>query len=181
MFYTSGTTGRSKGAMLRHRSLTAMTVAHLADIDNPDQELQPDPRRSDVTWLRPRRPPVRAARCPPGGTRFGRRSIPPSSWIFASPSGLQRVPAPTMVQRLVETGRERPGNLRTIVYGGGPMTSKSEEGNGGSRAGVRRDLRPGRVPRTIMVFAVPTMNGRRRDTRGLSVMCGRHGSRGAAR
>ena len=35
LFYTSGTTGRSKGAMLSHRSLTAMTVAHLADIDNP--------------------------------------------------------------------------------------------------------------------------------------------------
>jgi acyl-CoA synthetase (AMP-forming)/AMP-acid ligase II len=29
--------------------------------------------------------------------------------------------APTMVQRLVETGRGRPGNLRAIVYGGGPM------------------------------------------------------------
>ena len=29
--------------------------------------------------------------------------------------------APTMVQRLVATGRPRPRNLRTIVYGGGPM------------------------------------------------------------
>jgi acyl-CoA synthetase (AMP-forming)/AMP-acid ligase II len=29
--------------------------------------------------------------------------------------------APTMVQRLVETGRARPRHLRTIVYGGGPM------------------------------------------------------------
>ncbi len=29
--------------------------------------------------------------------------------------------APTMVQRLVQTGRPRPRNLRTVVYGGGPM------------------------------------------------------------
>ena len=29
--------------------------------------------------------------------------------------------APTMVARLVQTGRDRPRNLKTVVYGGGPM------------------------------------------------------------
>ena len=125
LFYTSGTTGRSKGAMLSHRSLTAMTVAHLADIDNPDEECSlihgaPMSHGSGLYVL-------------PYVLR-GARQVVPASGAFdpdeflglcEQHSGSSAFLAPTMVQRLVETGRGRPGNLRAIVYGGGPMYVES--------------------------------------------------------
>jgi acyl-CoA synthetase (AMP-forming)/AMP-acid ligase II len=125
LFYTSGTTGRSKGAMLSHRSLTAMTVAHLADIDNPDEECSlihgaPMSHGSGLYVL-------------PYVLR-GARQVVPASGAFDPDEfldlcehhpGSSAFLAPTMVQRLVETGRARPGNLRAIVYGGGPMYVES--------------------------------------------------------
>lgn len=121
LFYTSGTTGRSKGAMLSHRNLTAMTVAHLADIDAPDEGCSL----------------VHAAPMSHGSGLYvlpyvlrGARQVVPSSGAFdpdefldlcAYHPGASAFLAPTMVQRLVETGRSRPAHLRAIVYGGGPM------------------------------------------------------------
>ncbi|OBA82477.1 AMP-dependent synthetase [Mycobacterium sp. 1164966.3] len=125
LFYTSGTTGHSKGAMLSHRSLTAMTVAHLADIDDPDEECSL----------------IHAAPMSHGSGLYvlpyvlrGARQVVPSSGGFDPDEfldlcghhpGSSSFLAPTMVQRLVETGRSRPANLRTIVYGGGPMYVES--------------------------------------------------------
>lgn len=125
LFYTSGTTGRSKGAMLSHRNLTAMTVAHLADIDAPDEN----------------RSLVHAAPMSHGSGLYilpyvlrGARQILPTSGAFDPDEfldlcehhpGASAFLAPTMVQRLVATGRTRPANLKTIVYGGGPMYVES--------------------------------------------------------
>ncbi|WP_178413092.1 acyl-CoA synthetase [Mycobacterium colombiense] len=125
LFYTSGTTGRSKGAMLTHRNLTAMTVAHLADIDAPDENCSL----------------VHAAPMSHGSGLYilpyvlrGARQILPTSGAFDPDEFLDLCEhhpaasaflAPTMVQRLVEAGRARPANLTTIVYGGGPMYVES--------------------------------------------------------
>jgi fatty-acyl-CoA synthase len=121
LFYTSGTTGRSKGAMLSHRNLTAMTVAHLADIDSPDH-------RCSL---------IHGAPMSHGSGLYiapyvlrGARQVVPASGAFEPAEfldlcehhpGSSSFLAPTMIQRLVETRRPRPRNLRTIVYGGGPM------------------------------------------------------------
>lgn len=125
LFYTSGTTGRSKGAMLSHRNLTAMTVAHLADIDAPDENCSL----------------VHAAPMSHGSGLYilpyvlrGARQVLPNSGAFDPDEFLdlcEQHPcasaflAPTMVQRLVDTGRSRPAHLKTIVYGGGPMYVES--------------------------------------------------------
>jgi acyl-CoA synthetase (AMP-forming)/AMP-acid ligase II len=121
LFYTSGTTGRSKGAMLSHRNLMAMTVSHLADFDAPDQDcsLIHGAPMSHGSGLY----------IPPYVLR-GARQVIPASGAFEPDEfldlcehhpGCSAFLAPTMVQRLVQTGRSRPENLRTVVYGGGPM------------------------------------------------------------
>src|SRR6202000_2711762 len=121
LFYTSGTTGRSKGAMLSHRNLMAMTVAHLADMDSPDQECSlvhaaPMSHGSGLYI------PAYVAR----GARqviSERGGFEPGEFLDLCKHhpGASAFLAPTMVQRVIETGRARPAQLRTIIYGGGPM------------------------------------------------------------
>ncbi|WP_292988907.1 AMP-binding protein [Mycobacterium sp.] len=125
LFYTSGTTGKSKGAMLSHRNLMAMTVAHLADMDAPDQHCSL----------------VHAAPMSHGSGLYipayvsrGARQVISERGGFDADDfldlcghhpGSSAFLAPTMVQRVVETGRRRPEQLRSIIYGGGPMYVES--------------------------------------------------------
>ncbi|HKY89416.1 MAG TPA: AMP-binding protein, partial [Nevskiaceae bacterium] len=125
LFYTSGTTGRSKGAMLSHRNLMATTVSHLADIESPDAHASlvhgaPMSHGSGLYI--------------PAYVSRGARQVVPASAGFDPDEFLDLCDhhpscsaflAPTMVQRLVDSPRPNPKHLRTIVYGGGPMYVES--------------------------------------------------------
>jgi fatty-acyl-CoA synthase len=121
LFYTSGTTGRSKGAMLTHRNLMAMTVAHLADMDAPDE---------GCSLLHAAPMSHGSGLYIPAYVLRGARQVIPQRGGFDPADlldlcehhpGCSAFLAPTMVQRVVETGRPCPSGLRTIIYGGGPM------------------------------------------------------------
>ena len=129
LFYTSGTTGRSKGAMLTHRNLMAMTIAHLADIDTPDEgcSLVHAAPMSHGSGLYIPAYVLRAAR----QVVPHRGGFDPGEFLDLCEHhpGCSAFLAPTMVQRVVDTtratGRACPSQLRTIIYGGGPMYVES--------------------------------------------------------
>lgn len=124
LFYTSGTTGRPKGATLSHHNLMMMILAHLADIDDlgPDDcivHAAPQSHGSGLLGL------VHFA--------VGANNIIPESGGFDPAeiaglldrySGLTLFAAPTMLNRMArapEFTAQRVRRLRSIVYGGAPM------------------------------------------------------------
>ena len=122
LFYTSGTTGRPKGAMLTHRVLAAASHAYLSEVDavapgDPILHAAPMSHGSGLYIM-------------PHVMRRGVNVVPESGGfepeeIFALFGAWPRTSmfaAPTMVKRLVECPAECPSeNIRTIVWGGAPM------------------------------------------------------------
>jgi long-chain acyl-CoA synthetase len=124
LFYTSGTTGRPKGATLTHRSLLMATLSYFADIEP----------------VRARDCVLHAAPLSHGSGLYGLPAVAQGAVSVLPPSGgvdggeiaalLARWPgmsffaAPTMIKRLAGdlamAGADL-SHLNTIIYGGAPM------------------------------------------------------------
>jgi acyl-CoA synthetase (AMP-forming)/AMP-acid ligase II len=123
LFYTSGTTGRPKGAALTHRNLMAASLAYFADVDRVGPEdarlhAAPMSHGSGLYAL-------------PFIMKGARNLIPEHGFdpdeifdLLARERNISFFAAPTMVTRLINHPRAETADtrgLKTICYGGAPM------------------------------------------------------------
>ena len=124
LFYTSGTTGQPKGAMLTHQNLLSMTRCYFADVDHIESSdciLHAAPMSHGSGLYVIPHVSVGAANVIPESGGFDNTE---TIELFAQHHGITLFAAPTMVRRLSQDPAAAHSDhvgLKTIVYGGGPM------------------------------------------------------------
>ena len=124
LFYTSGTTGRPKGATLTFRNLLMASLSYFADIDeiaHTDSILHAAPlSHGGGLYGLPHVARAAVSVIPHSGGVDGEEIAE----LLRVWPGMSFFAAPTMVKRLANDDAIRNGdlsNLKTIIYGGAPM------------------------------------------------------------